>query len=390
MSSGRIERYTAGVAPGFRPAFFVSSSTYRPCKESRTHATTAEPAPFDGALVIDKPKGKTSHDVVDAVRHLAGFRQIGHLGTLDPLATGVLVLLLGRATRLVQFYSGRRKRYSAGFRFGFATDTYDSDGEAQGPDAPPSLDRATLEKLAAERVGRFEQMPPSFSAKKIHGRPAYELARKKQPVELKPVEVEVFEYRLTEIEGSIARFVIECSSGTYIRALAHEMGQKLGCGAHLAEITRLAVGEFSLEQAIKLEELAEARASRKVCRLSDPAGKFAAEFSAGECAAGCRAARASRHEVQCDDLANSAGARGAAAGCDVGTRRRRASAAATARLQSARQTDRHRGSGGSANVSAHRGVRATALVRQAISSGLGSALFRTSPCNITALVRFHR
>jgi tRNA pseudouridine55 synthase len=221
------------------------------------------PAPFDGALVIDKPKGKTSHDVVDAVRHLAGFRQIGHLGTLDPLATGVLVLLLGRATRLVQFYSGRRKRYSAGFRFGFATDTYDSDGEAQGPDAVPPLDRAILEKLAAERVGRFEQMPPAFSAKMIHGRPAYELARKKQPVELKSVEVELFEYTLTEIENSIARFVIECSSGTYIRSLAHEMGQKLGFGAHLAEITRLAVGEFSLDQAIKLEELAEgARAGK--------------------------------------------------------------------------------------------------------------------------------
>jgi tRNA pseudouridine55 synthase len=217
-----------------------------------------QPAPFDGALVIDKPQGKTSHDVVDAVRHLAGFRQIGHLGTLDPLATGVLVLLLGRATRLVQFYNGRRKRYSAGFRFGFATDTYDSDGEAQGPDAPPVLDKEMLEKLAAERVGRFEQMPPAFSAKKVHGRPAYELARKKQVVELKPVEVELFEYRLTEIEGNIARFVIECSSGTYIRALAHEMGQKLGCGAHLAEITRTAVGEFSLEQAVKLEELAEA------------------------------------------------------------------------------------------------------------------------------------
>jgi tRNA pseudouridine55 synthase len=217
-----------------------------------------QPAPFDGALVIDKPKGKTSHDVVDAVRHLAGFRQVGHLGTLDPLATGVLVLLLGRATRLVQFYSGRRKRYAAGFRFGFATDTYDSDGEAQGPEATPSLDAPVLEKLAAERIGRFEQMPPSFSAKKIHGRPAYELARKKQPVELKPVEVELFEYKLTEIAGSIARFVIECSSGTYIRALAHEMGQQLGCGAHLAEITRLAVGEFSLEQAVKLEELAKA------------------------------------------------------------------------------------------------------------------------------------
>src|ERR1700724_1306717 len=222
-----------------------------------------QPPPFDGAIVIDKPQGKTSHDVVDAVRHLVGFRQIGHLGTLDPLATGVLVLLLGKATRLVQFYNGRRKRYNAGFRFGFATDTYDSDGEAQGPDSAPILDAATLERFAAECVGRFAQMPPSFSAKKIHGRPAYELARKKQPVELKPVEVELFEYRLTELENSIARFVIECSSGTYIRSLAHEMGQKLGCGAHLAEISRLAVGEFSLDQAIKLEELAEgARAGK--------------------------------------------------------------------------------------------------------------------------------
>jgi tRNA pseudouridine55 synthase len=216
-----------------------------------------QPAPFDGALVIDKPRGKTSHDVVDAVRHLAGFRQIGHLGTLDPLATGVLVLLLGRATRLVQFYAGRRKRYTAGFRFGFATDTYDSDGTAQGPDIAPALDRTTLEKFAAERIGRFQQIPPAFSAKKIQGRPAYELARKRQAVELKPVEVEVYEFKLLEIEGSMARFTIECSSGTYIRSLAHEMGQQLGCGAHLAEITRTAVGEFSLEQVIKLEELAE-------------------------------------------------------------------------------------------------------------------------------------
>lgn len=222
-----------------------------------------QPAPFDGALVIDKPRGKTSHDVVDAVRHLAGFRQIGHLGTLDPLATGVLVLLLGRATRLVQFYNGRRKRYSAGFRFGFATDTYDSDGEAQGPDTAPAPEAALLEKLAAESVGRFEQMPPIFSAKKVKGRPAYELARQKQPVELKAVEVELFEYKLTGIEGSVARFVIECSSGTYIRSLAHDMGQKLGCGAHLSEIARTAVGEFSLEQAIKLEELAEASRAGK-------------------------------------------------------------------------------------------------------------------------------
>jgi len=222
-----------------------------------------QPAPFDGALVIDKPKGKTSHDVVDAVRHLAGFRQIGHLGTLDPLATGVLVLLLGRATRLVQFYAGRRKRYTAGFRFGFATDTYDADGEAQGPDTAPALDRAALEKFATERTGRFEQIPPAFSAKKVQGRPAYELARKKKAVELQPVEVEVYEYRLLEIEGSVAQFSIECSTGTYIRSLAHEMGQKLGCGAHLAEITRTAVGEFSLDQAIQLDELAQAARAGK-------------------------------------------------------------------------------------------------------------------------------
>ena len=222
-----------------------------------------QPAPFDGALVIDKPQGKTSHDVVDAVRHLAGFRQVGHLGTLDPLATGVLVVLLGRATRLVQFYTGRRKRYTAGFRFGFSTDTYDSEGQPQGPDQPPVLDRDTLEKFAGERIGLFAQLPPIYSAKKIHGRPAYELARQNKPVELKPVDVEVFEYRLLEIAGPIARFVIECSSGTYIRSLAHEMGQKLGCGAHLTEISRTAVGEFSLEQALKLEELAEAARNGK-------------------------------------------------------------------------------------------------------------------------------
>jgi tRNA pseudouridine55 synthase len=217
-----------------------------------------QPAPFDGALVINKPQGKTSHDIVDAVRHLAGFRQIGHLGTLDPLATGVLVLLLGKATRLVRFYSGRRKRYNAAFRFGYATNTYDSEGTASGAETAPVLEREVIERLAAESVGRFEQMPPIFSAKKIHGRPAYELARKNQAVELKPANVEVYEYRLTELEGNTARFTIECSSGTYIRSLAHDMGQKIGCGAHLSEICRTAVGEFSLDQAVDLNELATA------------------------------------------------------------------------------------------------------------------------------------
>src|ERR1700682_510264 len=149
----------------------------------------SKPAQFDGALVVNKPQGKTSHDVVDAVRHLVGFRQIGHLGTLDPLATGVLVLLLSKATRLVRFYTGRRKRYTAGFRFGFATDTYDSNGQPQSADTAPPLDRAMRDRLAPERIERFDQTPPPFSAKKIPGRPAYELPRKNEEVSLKPVEV---------------------------------------------------------------------------------------------------------------------------------------------------------------------------------------------------------
>jgi tRNA pseudouridine55 synthase len=214
-----------------------------------------QPALLDGALVIDKPQGKTSHDVVDAARRILGFRQIGHLGTLDPLATGVLVLLLGRATRLAQFYAGRRKRYTSTFRFGLATDTYDADGTPLGPDTAPLLDRAEIERLAAARIGRFPQMPPAYSAKKIHGRPAHELARKKKPVELKPVEIEIYDFRVTEVSGALAKFSIECASGTYIRSLAHDMGAALGCGAHLAEIVRTAVGEFTLDQAAKLEDL---------------------------------------------------------------------------------------------------------------------------------------
>ncbi len=237
-----------------------------------------QPAPFDGALVIDKPRGKTSHDVVDAVRRLAGFRQVGHLGTLDPLATGVLVLLLGRATRLAQFYAGRRKRYTAAIRFGFSTDTYDADGQAQSPDSAPVLDALQIAQLAAERVGRFAQTPPPFSAKKIHGQPAYRLARKKKLLELQPAEVEVYEFCIAEISGSLARCVIECSSGTYIRALAHEMGQRVGCGAHLAEIARTAVGEFTLDQAIPVPEL---EAAAREGRLRDrviPIEQLLADF----------------------------------------------------------------------------------------------------------------
>jgi tRNA pseudouridine55 synthase len=218
---------------------------------------TPKPASIDGILVVDKPRGKTSHDVVENVRRLVGFRQIGHLGTLDPLATGVLVLALGRATRLARFYGSRRKRYTCSVRFGFATDTYDADGEALSEDAAPSLDAVEIQGLADRFVGKIQQTPPAFSAKKIHGRPAHELARKQKPVKLEPVEVEVSEFRLTSVEGSCARFSVECGSGTYIRSLAHEMGQLQGGGAHLAEIVRTAVGEFTLDHAVRLPDLIE-------------------------------------------------------------------------------------------------------------------------------------
>jgi tRNA pseudouridine55 synthase len=236
------------------------------------------PALLDGALVLDKPRGMTSHDVVNAVRHILGFRQIGHLGTLDPLATGVLVLLLGRATRLAQFYAGRRKRYTSTFRFGFATDTYDAGGVPLGPETVRVLDRAEIERLATARVGCFPQIPPPYSAKKIHGHRAHELARKKKPVELKAVEIEVYEFRVNEVAGSLATFSIECAAGTYIRSLAHDMGATLGCGAHLAEIARTAVGEFTLDQSVKLEDLKRAAGDGDLARYVIPLERLLPEL----------------------------------------------------------------------------------------------------------------
>jgi tRNA pseudouridine55 synthase len=229
-------------------------------------------------LVVNKPQGKTSHDVVEAVRRLIGFRQIGHLGTLDPLATGVLVLALGRATRLARFYGTRRKRYTCAVRFGFATDTYDADGAAQGPDTAPVLDRANIERLAAARIGLFPQMPPPYSAKKIQGRPAHELARKKKPVELKAVEIEVYDFRVEEVAGPLAKFSIECAAGAYIRSLAHDMGAALGCGAHLAGIVRTAVGEFTLDQAVQLENLERAAAEGNLAQYVIPLERLLPEL----------------------------------------------------------------------------------------------------------------
>ena len=201
---------------------------------------------MNGVLIIDKPAGMTSHDVVNRVRRILHQPSVGHLGTLDPLATGVLPLVTGNLTRLAQFYGGAEKTYEGVIRFGFATDTYDSDGEPQGPAQTVHVSLEQTREAAGHFVGLIEQMPPPFSAKKIKGVPAYKLARKHQEVDLKPVQVEIKEFEILSAEGDRASFRVRVASGTYVRSIAHEMGQQLGCGAHLESLRRTVLGEFDL------------------------------------------------------------------------------------------------------------------------------------------------
>ena len=210
---------------------------------------------MNGVLIIDKPSGLTSHDVVNRVRRLLQQPSVGHLGTLDPLATGVLPLVTGNLTRLAQFYRASEKIYEGVIRFGFATDTYDSDGEVRGATQIVKVSLEEVRELATGFVGVIEQMPPPFSAKKIKGVPAYKLARKHQDVALKPVQVEIKEFEIIGMDGDQASFRARVASGTYMRSVAHDLGQQLGYGAHLQSLRRTRLGEFDLSQARTLEEL---------------------------------------------------------------------------------------------------------------------------------------
>jgi len=216
---------------------------------------------MNGVLVIDKPAGMTSHDVVNRARRLLSERSIGHLGTLDPMATGVLPLVLGKLTRLAQFYNSSEKTYEGEIRFGFATDTYDAEGEPAGERQSVQLVLEDVRTLAARFQGVIEQMPPPFSAKKIQGVPAYKLARKKKDVELKPVQVDIKEFDILGVDGDRASFRARVASGTYMRCVANDMGKLLGTGAHLASLRRTAVAEFDLADARTLEEVESAMQS---------------------------------------------------------------------------------------------------------------------------------
>ena len=210
---------------------------------------------MNGLLVIDKPGGMTSHDVVGRLRKITGERSVGHLGTLDPMATGVLPLVLGKFTRLAQYFSSAEKSYSGVIHFGFSTDTYDAEGEADGPDVNPALTLAQVRTSGSRFRGEMEQMPPAFSAKKIAGKPAYNLAREGKPVELKTAIVRISSFEITGLEGAEASFTMSISAGGYVRSVAHEIGQDLGCGAHLSRLRRTQAGVFTLDEAYTLEEL---------------------------------------------------------------------------------------------------------------------------------------
>jgi tRNA pseudouridine55 synthase len=219
---------------------------------------------MNGILVVDKPAGLSSHDVVNRVRRILDQRSVGHLGTLDPLATGILPLVVGNLTRLAQFYTASEKGYEGTIRFGFSTDTYDSDGDPTSDPQAVSVSLDQVAVLASQFRGVIEQVPPPFSAKKIKGVPAYKLARKKQDVPLKPVQVEVKEFEILSCDADRASFRARVSSGTYIRSIAHEMGRLVGCGAHLATLRRTMVAEFTLEEAHTLDALEAARQENRL------------------------------------------------------------------------------------------------------------------------------
>ena len=213
---------------------------------------------MNGVLIIDKSPGLTSHDVVQRVRRNLGQHSVGHLGTLDPMATGVLPLVIGSFTRLAQFYLSSEKTYEGTIRFGFSTDTYDAEGEPTSEPINPVLSREEVEGAAGKFRGLIPQTPPPFSAKKIKGVPAYKLARKQQEVRLEPVQVEIKEFDILSFDAGRAQFRARVGSGTYMRSIAQDMGQALGCGAHLESLRRTSVAEFTLAEAHTLEDIQSA------------------------------------------------------------------------------------------------------------------------------------
>jgi len=222
---------------------------------------------LDGAILIDKPAGPTSHDVVDAIRRQFGIKKVGHCGTLDPNATGLLIIVLGRGTKLSEKLMSDDKVYEGAIKFGVATDSYDADGEILETKTVPPLTLDQLNEAATAFVGDLMQTPPMVSAVKKDGVPLYKLARKGIEVERAPRLVHIYNFRFTGYREPLGQFLIACTKGTYVRSIAHELGQKLGCGAHLATLRRVTAGKFDVADAIPLDavlKLTRAELEKKV------------------------------------------------------------------------------------------------------------------------------
>ncbi|MBM3152416.1 MAG: tRNA pseudouridine(55) synthase TruB [Chloroflexi bacterium] len=239
---------------------------------------------ISGILVVDKPVGMTSHDVVQAIRNGTNIRRAGHTGTLDPRASGVLVILIGPAVRLSEFVSASDKRYQAIIRLGAATDTYDADGRFTHPNptSPADITEEQFESTLKTFIGEIEQTPPPYSAVKVHGRKAYEMAREGEEVSLEPRKIQVYHLEVLEWAPPEAVIDVHCSSGTYVRSLANDLGNQLGCGAYLVGLRRTKSGRFSLRDAVPLRKLQEAFQAGNWYQYLIPAAEALADWPAVE------------------------------------------------------------------------------------------------------------
>ena len=233
---------------------------------------------MDGLIVADKPAGWTSHDVVNRMRRLANTKKVGHLGTLDPDATGVLPLVIGRATRLAQYFQRTDKVYEAVVHFGWSTDSYDAAGAATSPETEVNLDRDRMELELASFRGKISQVPPAVSAKKIGGTPAYRLARQNIAVEMKPVNVEIYSLEILDCNGADLTIRVHSSTGTYIRSIAHDLGRTLGCGAFLSRLRRSSAGGFDIGMARTLDQLAALAEAGNLADALIPCAELLPEF----------------------------------------------------------------------------------------------------------------
>ncbi|MFQ6069492.1 MAG: tRNA pseudouridine(55) synthase TruB [Candidatus Aminicenantales bacterium] len=210
---------------------------------------------MDGLILVDKPRNYTSHDIILKLRKILKTGKIGHFGTLDPLATGLLAVAVGKATKLFPFFSKADKYYEGKIRLGYATDTYDAEGKPIAPEKKKLPEENEVLKAMKKFEGETTQLPPPFSAKKFRGKPLYKLARNNRNTPLTPSRINVYFFRMKDYRPPFLDFEVKCSSGTYIRSLSHDLGQVLGCGAHLTKLRRLEIGSFHLREAHTLEEI---------------------------------------------------------------------------------------------------------------------------------------